>query len=72
MPSFPNRLSSPGRFLATAEIKAVMAYIVMNYDFKIDGDEKQLPKSTPLWAAIVPNAKAKLAFRKRKTESKQT
>lgn len=57
--------SSPGRYLAIAEIKAIMAHIIMNYDFKVDGYEKQMPKSTLLWAAIVPNTRAKLAFRKR-------
>ena len=58
-------LSSPGRFLAIAEIKAVLAYIILNYDFKLDGDEKQFPKSMHILTAIIPNTQAKLAFRKK-------
>ena len=56
--------SSPGRFFAVNELKAMLAHILMTYDVK-------LPENTPrppnIWfqTTCSPNPYASLLFRKR-------
>ena len=55
---------SPGRFFAANELKAIMAYIVVNYDLKIGGDGKR-PANIYLAENMLPNPKGEILFRKR-------
>ncbi|KAG2005639.1 cytochrome P450 [Coprinopsis cinerea AmutBmut pab1-1] len=59
------RPACPGRFFAVNEVKAMLAYILMNYDFKLPEDSKTPP--SPHWFASnrSPNQFAKILFRKR-------
>ncbi|EJC99419.1 cytochrome P450, partial [Fomitiporia mediterranea MF3/22] len=60
------RHACPGRFFAANELKAMMAYLVLNYDIKLqDGQDR--PKDLEFEAAVVPNPKAHVLFRKRQT-----
>ena len=54
---------SPGRFFATAEMKALLAYIVVTYDLKLE-EGKKVPREFHFAATrIVGNAD--VLFRKR-------
>ena len=55
---------SPGRFFAANELKAMMAYIVMNYDIELE-DKSGRPPNMYIGTATVPNPKAKVKFRAR-------
>ena len=56
---------SPGRFFAASELKALLAFLVINYDFKLaDGEAR--PSTFYFADAVIPNPSAKLLFRKRK------
>ncbi|TBU42576.1 cytochrome P450 [Dichomitus squalens] len=55
----------PGRFFAANELKAILAYIVVNYDLKIGGDGER-PPNICFATNIVPNPKGEILFRKRK------
>ncbi|KAJ3007828.1 hypothetical protein NUW54_g3393 [Trametes sanguinea] len=54
----------PGRFFAANELKAMLAYIVLNYDFKLGGDGKR-PPNVHFGPTIIPNPDAQVQFRKR-------
>ncbi|KAL7285069.1 hypothetical protein ACG7TL_000160 [Trametes sanguinea] len=54
----------PGRFFAANELKAMLAYIVLNYDLKLGGDGKR-PHNVHFGPTIVPNPHAQVLFRKR-------
>lgn len=56
-------LYSPGRFFAVAELKVLLAYIICNYDFKIDGGER--PPSKFFSYSCSPDFSAELLFRVR-------
>ncbi|EAU87973.1 cytochrome P450 [Coprinopsis cinerea okayama7 len=60
------RSACPGRFFAVAEIKAMLAHLLMNYDFKLPNDSREPP--TPHWLGHtrLPNESAEILFRKRK------
>jgi cytochrome P450 len=60
------RHACPGRFFAATELKAMMAHLVLTYDFKLE-NEGVRPPDTWLGAYCVPNRKAKVLFRKRQT-----
>ncbi|KAF8665540.1 hypothetical protein AX16_000001 [Volvariella volvacea WC 439] len=64
LPSYP-LWYSPGRFFAVNEIKCLLAYILLNYDFKLAATERERPLDTIVGISVVPNQTAKLAFRKR-------
>jgi cytochrome P450 len=54
----------PGRFFASAEIKVVVAYLVLNYDIRlVPGQEKPKPNYAGL--AIFPDAVAQVQIRAR-------
>ena len=57
--------NSPGRFFAANELKAILAYIVANYDLKIAGDGGR-PANLYFGANVVPSPKGQILFRKRK------
>ncbi|KAH9849220.1 cytochrome P450 [Lenzites betulinus] len=54
----------PGRFFAANELKAMLAYIVLNYDMKLPGDGKR-PDNLYLGPTVVAAPTAEVMFRKR-------
>ncbi|TEB19829.1 cytochrome P450 [Coprinellus micaceus] len=60
------RNACPGRFFAVNEVKALLAHIILNYDFKIPGDSRVVPE--PIWFSGGRNSNptAEILFRKRK------
>ncbi|KAI0827308.1 cytochrome P450 [Trametes gibbosa] len=54
----------PGRFFAANELKAMLAYMVLNYDMKLPGDGKR-PKNLYLGPTVVASPTAEVLFRKR-------
>ncbi|KZT73294.1 cytochrome P450 [Daedalea quercina L-15889] len=55
-----------GRWFAAAEVKAVMAYILLNYDVKLQEGGAR-PANVYVGPSIIANPWAKLMFRKRKS-----
>ena len=55
--------TSPGRFFAANEVKALLAHILVTYDFKVE-EGKQAPRAHVIGLARVPE-KANVVFRKR-------
>ena len=55
---------SPGRFLAAATLKTMLAHVVTTYDIKPE-ENKNRPQSLRIGTAIVADSKAKVMFRKR-------
>ena len=54
---------SPGRFFATNEVKAMLAYVLLNYDIKM------AKRPSELWFGFssIPDPTAEVMFRKRMT-----
>ncbi|KAF9445324.1 cytochrome P450 [Macrolepiota fuliginosa MF-IS2] len=60
------RHACPGRFFAVAEIKAIVARILLNYDIKLTDEEAGRPKD--VWFTglfIAPTRKARISLKKR-------
>ncbi|KAJ4390619.1 hypothetical protein N0V93_004215 [Gnomoniopsis smithogilvyi] len=60
------RQACPGRFFAAAELKLMLAYVLLHYDFEM------LPKRSPdSWVGIlrIPSPSAKVRVRRRKPEN---
>ena len=55
----------PGRFFAGNELKATMAYVIMNYDMKAEV-ERVRPENVYMGPRLSPNPTARVLFRKRK------
>ena len=55
---------SPGRFFAANELKALLAYIVLNYDFKLVGPRR--PENVTFAVNVMPDPNGELLFRKRR------
>ncbi|PIL31339.1 cytochrome P450 [Ganoderma sinense ZZ0214-1] len=62
------RHACPGRFFAANELKALLAYIVVNYDMKLGGDGKR-PASIFYGTSVIPSPTGQVLFRKRQTVS---
>ncbi|KAI0828878.1 cytochrome P450 [Trametes gibbosa] len=58
----------PGRFFAANELKALLAYIILNYDLKLGGDGRR-PRSFYWGLAVIPALKGKVLFRRREVSS---
>lgn len=60
------RPHSPGRFFAVNEVKAILAHLLLNYDFKAPGDSKAVPD--PIWFGGIRNCnpKAQIMVKRRK------
>ncbi|KAJ8464090.1 hypothetical protein ONZ51_g9826 [Trametes cubensis] len=58
----------PGRFFAANELKAMLAYIVLNYDMKLEGDGKR-PENIHFGQTVFPDPNARVLFRKRQPEA---
>ncbi len=61
-------IRSPGRFFAASELRAVLAYIVMNYDLKLEGGGPR-PKNFFFAVGLVPPPSGRILFRKREAAS---
>ncbi|KAF9440668.1 cytochrome P450, partial [Macrolepiota fuliginosa MF-IS2] len=60
------RHACPGRFFAVAEMKAIVARILLNYDIKLTDEEAGRPKD--VWFTglfITPTIKARISLKKR-------
>ncbi|KAJ2929753.1 hypothetical protein H1R20_g7315, partial [Candolleomyces eurysporus] len=57
----------PGRYFATAEIKAMLAYILINYDFRLPDDSKTIPEGQWFSSQRSAHTTAKIQLRKRRT-----
>ena len=55
-------ISSPGRFFAVNELKAMLAHVVLTYDLKMT----DIPQDTRSGINIVPDMNAEVWFRKRR------
>jgi hypothetical protein len=64
----PCKPSSPGRFFAVNEVKAMIAHILLNYDIKLPGDSKEVPAGKYFAASRSPAPGAEVLFRKRKVD----
>ncbi|KAF9235148.1 cytochrome P450 [Melanogaster broomeanus] len=53
----------PGRFFAATYLKTMLAHVVVSYDIKLEDGTR--PQSSRAGIAIMPNARAKVMFRKR-------
>ena len=56
---------SPGRFFAASVLKALLAYIILNYDMKLGGDGKR-PANLSFSVHIIPSPTGRVLFRKRR------
>ncbi|KAF8919033.1 cytochrome P450 [Mucidula mucida] len=62
------RQACPGRFYAAAVIKAIWTYIFLNFEFKLEHSSMEKPPmQLILGAHFVPNMKAKIMFRRKKS-----
>ncbi|EJD50779.1 cytochrome P450 [Auricularia subglabra TFB-10046 SS5] len=59
------RTACPGRFWAANEMKIMFAYLIYNYDVKME-HEGELPESMWFGTSEIPNGKANIMLRKRK------
>ncbi|KAK7457145.1 hypothetical protein VKT23_010445 [Stygiomarasmius scandens] len=61
------RHACPGRFFASAELKALMAHVLLNYDVKFPNDSREFPPLFKFLNSVGPNQTAKVLFRKRRS-----
>jgi len=60
--------SCPGRFFAATELKLLLAFLLHNYDIKLDakpGEEDKRPANLWIAASCIPNPMQRVLFRKR-------
>nr|BAL05133.1 cytochrome P450 [Phanerodontia chrysosporium] len=60
------RQACPGRFFAAHQMKAMMAYLVLNYDVKFE-NEGVRPQNVHGVLSVQPDPKARVLFRRRKS-----
>ena len=59
-------LHSPGRFFAANELKAMLCYVVMNYDVSLPAESAGIrPPNLHIGRSVVPNPTAQVIFKKR-------
>ncbi|KAI1208440.1 putative cytochrome P450 [Annulohypoxylon truncatum] len=59
------RHACPGRFFASHEIKMIMAYLLLNYDFRFPETKKERPQSIGVETQLLPNQNALICLRRR-------
>ncbi|KAM7213845.1 Cytochrome P450 [Rhypophila decipiens] len=59
------RHACPGRFFAAAEIKAIMVYILLNYDFRFPDGQKERPANLLAEVQCLPNPAGRVMFKRR-------
>jgi len=57
--------TSPGRFFAANELKAMLCFVVTNYDVQLEDGSKERPLNLYSGANVRPNNFAKVMFRRR-------
>lgn len=57
--------NSPGRFFAASELKVLLAFIIINYDFKLAGSRMERPDNIYFLDAVIPDPTARLLFKRR-------
>lgn len=57
-------MSSPGRFFASNELKAILSRLILDFDMKFGGDG-QRPPNQWFGSSIIPSQTANVMFRKR-------
>ncbi|KAF6749691.1 cytochrome P450 [Ephemerocybe angulata] len=62
------RHACPGRFFAVNEVKAMLAHIVINYDIKLPGGSREIPRGSWFAGSRAPHSTAEILFRKRQIE----
>ncbi|THU98772.1 cytochrome P450 [Dendrothele bispora CBS 962.96] len=62
------RHACPGRFFASAELKVLMAHVLLNYDVKFPNDSREFPPLFKFLNNVGPNQTATVLFRKRKAD----
>nr|BED42929.1 cytochrome P450 monooxygenase [Trametes versicolor] len=67
MPFGHGKHACPGRFFAANELKALLGYIILNYDFKMGGDGHAGPPSYS-GLIVIPATNATVKFRKRESK----
>lgn len=60
------RHACPGRNFASAEIKAIMVHLLMNYEFKFPKGKPQRPPSLVVETQNLPNPSGRIMFKRRK------
>ena len=60
------RHACPGRFFAVNELKALVAYVLMTYDIKLEDDKPRVPPE-PRWfgTSLLRDETSKIMFRRR-------
>ncbi|MCJ1379500.1 hypothetical protein MMC17_002601 [Xylographa soralifera] len=67
LPFGHGRHACPGRFLVDFELKMIVAYLVMHYDFAfVDADGGKRPETVWMAEAMFPPTAGKIKFRRRK------
>ena len=61
---------SPGRFFAAAEVKTMLAHVLLNYDIKMANDAGR-PTNISIGSEMMPDPSAEVLFRKRCTENRK-
>lgn len=59
------RHACPGRFFASHEIKMIMAYLLLNYEFRFPDGHQQRPHSTAVETQLLPSEDAIVCLRKK-------
>lgn len=61
------RHACPGRFFALAEIKLILAHMILTYDIKLENDVQTPPPAFWFGYNVVQDSKTKVLFRARAT-----
>jgi len=59
-----NSRTSPGRFFAAAELKIIVAEMLLNYDVELEGVSGR-PQNMVFGISVAPNPTARVMFTKR-------
>ena len=66
------RHACPGRFFASCEIKMIMAFLIMHYDFKFPSERKTRPRSVSYETQYLPDQTATVLLKKRPSPCRMT
>ena len=65
LPFGHGKFACPGRFFAAAQIKLVLANVIMKYDVSFPGTQTQRPDNVFTGEGIAPDRKQKVVFKQR-------
>ena len=60
------KFACPGRFFAAGMIKQLLALLILEYDFRFPGEQKERPPNAYLDERIIPSTKQLMEFRRKK------